>query len=119
MTSCRRQAYALNGLNLPRFNLLDRVEEVRDPKKEYSFFYVDDGPVNTQEQLVERLPYTGPGWYWYAAWETPNFPQHKTTKYLAASECIPPEIMDTAFGFVEKCFREAHCLDPRTRWTRK
>ena len=66
------------------FVLFDKPEPY-NPAKTYDFYFVDAGIINSQEELYERLPYTGPGWYWREAWDCPWFPQDKTTHGLRAS----------------------------------
>ena len=72
VVGCRMYGLGNNGSPLPRFNLLDKPESY-DASKKYHFYYVDAGVVTTAEELYDRLPYTGPGWYWRAAWDMPGF----------------------------------------------
>ena len=102
VVGCRMYGLGSNGSPLPRFNLLDKPESY-DASKTYHFYYVDAGVVTTAEELYDRLPYTGPGWYWRAAWDMPGFPKDKTTHGLRASEACPPELLADAFELIVDC----------------
>ena len=106
---CRTHALKSNTAPLPRFNLLDKPEPY-DPAKEYDFYYVDDGVVSNQQELYERLPYTGPGWYWREAWK--YLPKDKTTHGLKASEHCPPSLLSTAMDFLVSCVHKVFWLEP-------
>ena len=108
--ACRTSALYSTSLPLPRFNLLDKPETY-DPAKAYDFYFVDAGVVGNQQELYERLPYTGPGWYWREAWDCPWFPQDKTTHGLRASEHCPPSLLNTAIEFVMDCVDGTYHLE--------
>jgi hypothetical protein len=109
VVQCRTHALKSNNGALPRFNLLDKPEPY-DPATEYDFYYVDAGFIRTQQELYERLPYTGPGWYWREAWK--YLPKDKTTYGLKASEHCPSTLMSNAIDFLSSCVNTVLCLDP-------
>ena len=70
--SCRKVALINNNSPLPRFTLLGKTEPF-DVAQKYDFYYVDTGPVNKSKELFDRLPYSGPGWYWRDVWNHSTF----------------------------------------------
>ena len=97
------------NLGLPRFNLLDKPQAF-DPLETYHYYYVDAGQVTTVEELYERLPYTGWGWYWRHAWAWPYFLRGKTTHGLKASEECPSGLLEDAINLIGECVETAYPL---------
>ena len=108
---CRTSALLNNQLSLPRFNLLDKPEPY-NAAKTYDFYFVDAGKVGSDQELYERLPYTGPGWYWREAWSCPWFPKDKTTHGFRASSHCPSQLLSNAINDIVKCVSHIYFLSP-------
>ena len=86
----RRSGLSENEFPFPRGGLLDRAEDW-NVDKEGDFYYVDDGPV-AESDLLSRLPYSGPCWYWKKQWRSEGCPRHSMEKMWKSHHCNDHDI---------------------------